>query len=520
MRLTKTSVTSIASIASITNIIQAEQCCGNKIALAWRYPRTTITQRLPIIEFDAGLVSKISINISDKQKLARNMKLTIRFFALVSCISINTTAFASEESIPTTPATMQNTSEDWAIHAQLTNITQKHANFSAAYTGQQSLSPVGRTEETTDLTVFIGRRLWKGAEVWINPEIDQGHGFNDTLGAAGYPNGGAYKVGANQPYLRIPRLFVHQTVSLGGDESHIDSAANQLASTVSANNLAITVGKFAVTDVFDTNSYAHDPRADFMNWSALDGGSYDYAADPWGFTWGGAVEWTQDWWTLRAGFFQLSPVPNGKITRVHFGGNSTNIEFEARHDWAGHPGKVKLLAWINQGDMASYQDAVTLGQQTNSTPDVGLVRKYSSRPGVVLNIEQEISASVGAFLRLSANRGNKETYEFTDIIQSLSTGLSIKGDSCGRRDDTIGIALAENRISSQAQAYFAAGGLGLLIGDGRLNYAPEKVTEIYYAWHVHPSVTLTFDYQHLTNPAYNQDRGPVSVYGIRTHASF
>ena len=370
------------------------------------------------------------------------------------------------------------------------------------------------------MTLFLGKRLWKDGEIWINAEVDQGHGFNDTLGLAGFPNGGAYKLGANQPYLRFPRLFFHQNISLGGEATTVEANANQLASILSANNIAITVGKFAVTDVFDTNSYAHDPRADFMNWSVLDGGSYDYAADPWGFTWGGAVEWTQNWWTLRAGFFQLSPVPNGKITRIHFGGNETNIELEERHTLWGHPGKIKLLAWVNQGNMGSYADAIALSQQTNTTPDVSLVRRASSRPGFVLNAEQELPANMGTFLRLSANRGDKETYEFTDINQSLSTGLTIKGNAWHRDDDNIGIAFIENRLSSDARAYFAAGGLGLLIGDGRLNYAPEKISEIYYAWHLHPAITLSIDYQHITHPAYNKDRGPVSIFGTRIHASF
>ncbi|MFZ6847739.1 carbohydrate porin [Undibacterium sp. RuRC25W] len=410
--------------------------------------------------------------------------------------------------------------EEWAIHGQITNVTQKHASFTSPYRGQQSLSPSGRMEETTDITLFLGRRLWKDAEIWINPEIDQGHGFNDTLGVAGFPNGGAYKVGANLPYLRFPRLFIRQTSSLGGEETTVESSANQLANTNTANNLAITVGKFAVTDIFDTNSYAHDPRADFLNWSVLDGGTYDYAADAWGFTWGGAVEWTQDWWTLRAGFFQLSPIPNGKITRIHFSGNSSNIEFEARHTVVGYPGKIKLLAWLNQGNMGSYADAITLARQTNTTPDVSQIRQFSSRPGAVLNIEQELSEAMGAFVRLSANRGNKETYEFTDINQSVAAGLSIKGDAWRRREDIIGVAIVENRISSDARAYFAAGGLGVLIGDGRLTYAPEKIAELYYACQLRPNITLTFDYQRITNPAYNQDRGPVSVYGTRVHASF
>jgi high affinity Mn2+ porin len=148
------------------------------------------------------------------------------------------------------------------------------------------------------------------------------------------------------------------------------------------------------------------------------------------------------------------------------------------------------------------------------------VRRYSSRPGIVLNAEQELSSDVGVFLRLSADRGDKETYEFSDINQSLSTGLSIKGNRWGRSDDTIGIAGVINRISGQAQSYFEAGGLGLLIGDGQLSYAPEKIADIYYAWHLLSTASITVDYQHVSDPAYNQDRGPVSIYGLRLHANF
>ena len=432
-------------------------------------------------------------------------------------VADNVTTGATAAPVPDTalPET-----EDWAIHGQLTNITQKHNDFPAQYSGTQSLSPTGPAEETTDATLMIGRRLWNGAEFWINPEIDQGFGFNNTMGIAGFPNGGAYKLGNNTPYLRIQRLFVRQTISLDGDRTNVDSGPNQLAQNIGVNNITITAGKFSVADIFDTNTYAHDPRADFLNWSLIDGGSYDYAADPWGYTWGGAVEWTQNWWTLRGGFFQLSPVPNSKIVRVNFGSNSTNLELETRHSFAGHPGKIKLLAWIDQGNMASYSDAVLLGRQTNAMPNVALVRVPGSRPGVVLNMEQELSADVGAFLRMSADRGDKEAYEFSDINQSLSTGLSIKGDSWGRSDDTIGIAGVVNRISGEAQSYFEAGGLGILIGDGKMNYAPEKITEMYYAWHPLSFAALTFDYQHVSNPAYNQDRGPVSIYGVRLHANF
>ena len=161
-----------------------------------------------------------------------------------------------------------------------------------------------------------------------------------------------------------------------------------------------------------------------------------------------------------------------------------------------------------------------LAQQTKTISDVASVRRYSSRPGVVLNVEQELSTTVGAFARLSADRGDKEAYEFSDINHSLSAGLSIKGASWNRADDTVGIAGVVNRISGDAQHYLAAGGLGVLVGDGALNYAPEIIDELYYSWHATSYAAVTLDYQHITNPAYNQDRGPVSVYGLRLHANF
>ncbi len=410
--------------------------------------------------------------------------------------------------------------EQWAVHAQVTNITQGHPQFRSRYSGTNSLSTNGRTEETTDLTLFAGVRLWRGAEVWLNPEVDQGFGFDNTLGVAGFPNGGAYKLGANVPYLRIPKAFIRQVILLGDKQGRVDAAANQLGGSQATDNVTLTIGKFAVVDIFDTNTYAHDTRADFMNWSVIEGGAFDYAADSWGYTTGAAAEWTQNWWTLRGGLFRLSTVPNGKIAGFDFNQYSVIIEAEERHQWRGHPGKAKLLAFVNRGDMGSYADALQFGVKTGSTPDVSQVRRFSSRPGIVLNAEQELTPDIGVFTRLSINRGDKETFEFTDINQSLSAGLSVKGDRWGRHDDTVGVATAVNRISGAAQAYFTAGGLGVVIGDGNLNYAPEKILEMFYSLHVNSYTVLTMDYQHVANPAYNQDRGPVSIYGVRLHASF
>lgn len=410
--------------------------------------------------------------------------------------------------------------ENWAVHGQLTNVTQWHPSFRSPYSGANSLEANGRSEETTDITLALGLRPWKGGEIWLTPEIDQGFGLSNTLGLAGYSSGEAYKVGANTPYLRLPRAFLRQVFPLGDGEEKVEASATQLAGTRTTDNIVLTLGKFSATDIFDTNSYAHDPRSDFLNWSVIDAGAFDYAADAWGFTYGAAAEWTQSWWTLRGGVFQLSKVPNGKVTGVDFSQYMAVAELEARHEWQGHPGKIKLLGFVNRGRMGSYRDAVQSAALTGDTPDTALVRRRQSRPGIAFNAEQELSPDLGVFLRASANDGSKEAYEFTEINRSLSAGFSLKGDRWGRHGDTIGMAAAINGLSGAARDYFAAGGMGILIGDGQLNYGTERIVEAYYSLQASRYLSLALNYQHVDNPAYNRDRGPVSIYGFRVHAEF
>ena len=410
--------------------------------------------------------------------------------------------------------------EPWAIHGQFTNVTQRHPRFKSSYSGENSLDANGRTEETTDVTLYAGLRLWRGAELWINPEVDQGFGLSNTVGIAGFASGEAYKVGANTPYLRLPRAFIRQVIPLGGAEQKVESAANHLKDTRSSDNLTVTVGKFSVGDVFDINAYAHDPRSDFLNWSIIDAGAFDYAADAWGFTYGAALEWTQGNWTLRGGLFQLSKIPNGKVTGVDFSRYMLVGELEQRYQWQGHSGKVKLLAFVNRSQMARYVDAVQLSRQTGEVPDVSLVRHFASRPGFSINIEQELTSELGVFARASLNDGSKEAYEFTEINKSLAIGLALKGNRWSRPTDTFGVAAVVNGLSGAAREYFKAGGIGILIGDGQLTYGAEKILETYYSIRLNTHLSLAFNYQHVNNPAYNQDRGPVSIYGIRVHSEF
>jgi high affinity Mn2+ porin len=412
--------------------------------------------------------------------------------------------------------------EDWAVHGQATTTWLLQPGFASSYQGPQSLSAAANGRETFDTTAYLGVRPWQGAELWFDPEIDQGFGLSDTFGAAGYVSGEAYKVGAQDPYFLMQRLFLRQTIDLGGDTEKLDPDLNQLGGTQTANRLVITAGKFSVVDIFDNNSYAHDPRNDFLNWSVIDQGSFDYAANAWGYTYGAAAEWYQDWWTIRSGLFNLSTVPNGKNVDPDVLAQFQSVtEFEERHSIWGQPGKVRLLYWFDRGELGLYDDAIAFGEETHTVPATGNVRHYRTKDGIELNIEQQIADNIGMFLRAGASQGSVEEDDFTEINQSLSAGLSLGGARWGRSDDTFGSAFAVNEISRAGKQYLAAGGLGGIIGDGQLpNAGPEQIFESYYSAAILKYAHFTFDYQLINHPAYNRDRGPVSVFGLKLHAQF
>ena len=409
----------------------------------------------------------------------------------------------------------------YSLHLQGTSTTQAHPAFSSAIpNGPESMKSHAQAATTNDATLFAGVRVGV-FEFYANPEMDQGFGLSNTLGVAGYTSGEAYKVGMLDPYFRMQRLFGRTVIGLGGNSQTVEDGFNQIAGSHDADNVTLTFGKFAVTDVFDNNSYAHDPRADFLNWSIIDMGAFDYAADSWGYTYGGAAEWNQAWWTLRGGIFDLSRQPNDKYLVRGFGQYQSVAEAEERHEIWGAPGKVKALFFLTSANMGSYADALTLASETGTSPNTALVRHWQTRPGGGLNVEQQIMPDLGSFLRASMNDGTKEAYEFTEINQSVSGGLSLKGERWSRAEDTIALGGSVNAISNDARQYLAAGGQGILIGDGQLpSYGGEKIIEAYYKATLIPGIATTADYQHVINPAYNAVRSSIDFYALRLHAEF
>jgi len=412
------------------------------------------------------------------------------------------------------------TEESWAIHGQGTYVEQETDGFASPYAGANSLTP-DRGAETTDATLYLGVRPWGSAELWLAPEVDQGFGLDNTLGMAGFPSAEAYKVGHNQPYLRLPRVFVRETLDLGGESVAVEPDLLQLGGRHTADRWVFTVGKFGVPDVFDTNQYAHDARNDFLNWTAIEAGTFDYAADSWGYSLGAAAEWYMGAWTLRAGLFDLSNIPNSEHLDPGFHEFELVGEVEHRHEIAGAAGRLLVTAYDNRGRMGSYSDALALAAATDTVASTAAVREYRSRLGLSLDLEQTISENLGLFARLGKAAGNVETYEFTDDDRTVSAGLSLKGTAWRRAGDTIAVAGIVNGISGEFERYLNAGGLGPLIGDGKLPHpGAEQIVETYYSVALQAWAHLTLDYQWAKNPAYNSDRGPVSIVAVRLHLQF
>ncbi len=412
-------------------------------------------------------------------------------------------------------------SDVWNVHAQATFLPQGYPGLRSPYASPLSLPGGGQTQETWTTTVFLGMKLWEGGEIYFNPETAQGFGLNGTLGLGGFSNGEAQKAGSAFPRVRAQRYYFKQTFGLGGEQEDVADAPNQLAGKRDIDRVTLVVGRFALGDFFDNNAYSHDPRADFMNWALWESAAYDFPADLPGYTRGAMVELNRKNWAVRAALVEVPSQPNSDILQFKSGG--TIVEFEERHSIFDQPGKLRVGAFGNQGVMGNYRQALAIEAMDPSQDINGVmasIRHVNPKYGVYANLEQQLVKDVGLFARASWNDGQNEILSFTDIDRSVSGGLSIKGSFWGRPDDSVGIGAAVNGLSAAHRDFLAAGGFGLLIGDGRLNYSQERIFEAYYAYLVTKGVTLTADYQYITNPAYNADRGPVSIFSGRLHAEF
>jgi len=407
--------------------------------------------------------------------------------------------------------------ETWNAHIQSTYITTTKDHFDDPYRGENSLLNKGDISRSYSGTVtgYLGVHLWQGAEYYVNPEAFIGIPFSGLKGMSGIPNGELQKGTEIPAIYYLARSYIRQTVNLGGEAVHLHDGANQLSTNVTSERIQLTYGVFSLLDYFDNNTISHDPRTQFLNWSIMTAGAYDYAADLRGYTYGGVIEYFKNEWTLRAAHVAMPRVPN-QIDLDNSLTHDYGDQVEITHDqkFYDQPGKIRFLVFRNHGFMGSYKD--TLFQI--GTPDLLSVRRSgTNKVGYVINGEQTITDHLGAFLRWSWNDGKSETEAFTDISHSLSGGLVLKGSLWQRENDAIGLGFAINGINESEIQYLKRGGLTPFLGDGTMNYNTEQTLELYYSAHLFKGAFATLDYQHMNNPGYNQDRGPVDFISLRLH---
>jgi high affinity Mn2+ porin len=410
---------------------------------------------------------------------------------------------------------------NWSFHGQFTYVEQGYFGFHSPYEGRSSLSGASQLRNTVSATVFLGRRLWRGGEFYFNPEVMQGFGLSDVHGVAAFPNGEAQKSSFRFPRFNAARLFLSQSFGFGGGKESVEDGPNQVVGERSISRLTVTVGKFAVLDYFLVNAYAGEPRTAFLNWNAYGGGSYDWTMDKLSWTWGGLVDLNQRWWAFRAGYFLLPEVSNANTFDTHIPERGqVTAELELRYSPFSRPGKLLLFGWVSHGNMGSYADALAQPGATAGYPDITLTRQERTNYGFVVSAEQAMTADLGLFSRASWSPGRSEIMGWTDCDESLSMGAGLRGASWRRPSDTLGVVWVAEGLSAISRRYFAAGGTGILIGDGKLDYRPEMVLETYYAFSPVKWAALTLDYQFIANPGYNADRGPISIFSGRIHAAF
>jgi high affinity Mn2+ porin len=408
--------------------------------------------------------------------------------------------------------------ERFSIHAQATVINQFKPSFQAKYTGDNSLNTSKESQTSLTSTLYVGARLWTGAQVFINPEIAGGSGLSQALGIADATNGETFRIGNPAPKIYVARLFFQQLFALSHEKIYHESDQNQLGGYVPTKYLSLTIGKIGAADYFDRNSYSHDPRSQFMSWGLMDNGAWDYPANTRGYTPSIIMEYICPKSELRYGMSLLPLMANGNTMNRNISkSRSQTLEYTHKHQVHDLNGAVRVLVFRNVTNMGNYQQSIALSPQN---PDIKSTRQFGNgKYGFGISAEQQLLHDLGWFFRASWNDGKNETWVFTEIDHSISTGLSLTCNYWHRAQDNVGLAFVSSGISRPHRDYLGAGGKGFILGDGALNYRNENLTEIYYlAELVKKHIYLTGAYQLITNPGYNKDRhGPVNVFSFRLH---
>jgi hypothetical protein len=410
------------------------------------------------------------------------------------------------------------------ISGQVNAIEQWHSPFHAKYSGTNSLLPIRENAMSRIFTLYLGLRMSKTTEVVCDVEEANGHGVSEALGLGGVTNVDVVRntTLSHLPYLA--RMIVRQIIPLSSEEAEAERTPLSFATTLPVRRLEVRAGKFSMPDFIDSNSIGSDSHLQFMNWTVVNNGAWDYAADTRGYTWGTLIEYDDRRWSLRFAEGLMPSVANGiklvwNLRRAH----AENLELELRRSLlAKRAGTIRFLAYVNHANMGSYRVAIDqfLAGETPLPDITAHPLQVRSKHGFGLNVEQEVTRLFRVYARAGWSDGRNESYAYTEVDNTIAFGGDFKGDRWRRKQDKIGAAFVDNGISKDHREYLRLGGSGFLLGDGTLTYGRERVFEGYYNAHLWRGLFAALAVQHITNPGYNRDRGPVVVPGFRMHLEF
>jgi high affinity Mn2+ porin len=406
------------------------------------------------------------------------------------------------------------------VAGQANLIFQANLAFHSPYSGPNSLQPKAQHRLSRVLSLYTGLQLGGGAELLVDAESASGRGISDAFGLGGYTNldvvrnpqlGGA-------PYLA--RALYHQTFAFGPERVANDRSPVSSAVEVPVRRFDFWIGKMGTVDFFDLNGPGSDSHLQFLNWTVDNNGAFDYAADTRGYSYGAVGELHERRYSLRAGIMTMPKIANGidldlRLDRAR----GQNLEAEVRPTIHGRQGVVRLLAYRNVANMGSYREAIdAFLAGRDPVPDITRYRRQGrTKTGYGLNFEQEVTGAVRVFGRWGINDGHTESFAYTEVDGTIELGADLR---LHNEKHKLGLVLVDNRLSNLHRTYLALGGLGFLLGDGRLSYGHEHIGEAYYNYRLWRGVNLAADLQYIRNPGYNRDRGPVWVPSTRLHVDF
>ena len=436
-------------------------------------------------------------------------------------------AAAEDDEIPTMLPHPE-TDRIW-VSGQANFISQWHPAFHSPYQGKNSLTPEAQDATSRVLTVYTGLRLTSTTELLCDAQESGGHGIGEALGLGGATNLDVVRNPSLSKLPYIARLMWHQIVPLGGAKQPQQRNQYSLFSTLPERRLEIRFGKLSLADFFDNNSYGTDSNLQFMNWTVDNNGAWDYAADTRGYTYAALFEYHDKFGVIRFAEALMPKVANGINLDADLArARGENLEVELHgHVRRLQPGILRLLTFVNHANMGVYNQAVDnfLESQKTATPEsapdiTAHPPRTTVKYGFGINFEQPITNWIGVFGRWGWNEGQHESYAYTEVDQTDEFGIGGDGKRWGRKFDRFGLVFVTNGISRPHQEYLKLGGDGFLLGDGRLNYGRENIVESYYTLHLWRGFYPAFGVQHINNPGYNRDRGPVVVPTLRAHVEF